>query len=234
MQETIPADPFELKSLSKIHPYRLLWTASSRLLDYYGRLTYKPISAQADRNKLVHFFTDRGSPLPDTVIGSRKAELLELAVAATESFTEPIVEIGSYRGATTRQLALATKRLVYAVDPYVGYGGWESDMAMFKEKTHSLSNVCHLKETSGSAFKQLQDHLFSFVFVDAVNDFYNTWFNFSAWASLVRPGGLIAVDSVDDWPGPNLACHKILAQTDKYSLWGYCPDLAIVQKKATS
>lgn len=233
MKERILIDPFELKNLSKLHPYRLTWTAYSRVLDYYGRLTYKPIATEANRFNLVHLFTDRGSPLPDTKLGSRKSELLELAVAATESFTEPIVEIGSYRGATTRRLALVTKRLIYAVDPYIGYGGWEADLAIFKEKTYLLSNVCHLQKTSGSAFKLLQEHFFSFVFVDAVNDFSNTWFNFSAWASLVRPGGLIAVDSVDDWPGPNLACRRILAQTDKYSLWGYCPDLAIVQKKVT-
>ena len=230
MMKTTPIDPFELKKLPKVHPFRLGWTGHSRLLDFYGKITQTPILNKTKSCKPEHLFTERGSSLPDTAITSNQAKLLEIAIAHTESFPEPIVEIGSYRGVTTRQLALATQRLVYAVDPYIGYGGWESDLAMFKERTRSLSNTHHLRETSGSAFKQLQNQSYSLVFVDAVHDFANTWFDFFAWSSIVRPQGLIAMHDVDDFPGTNLACRKILAQKDKYSLWGYCPNLAIVQK----
>ncbi len=231
MSKTIPLDPFEFKKQSKLHPYRLIWTAYSRLLDYYGRITQKPISTQIAHFQPVYSFADRGSSLPDTAVTSNQAKLLNIAVAATDSFTEPIAEIGSYRGVTTRQLALATNRLVHAVDPYIGYGGWESDLAMFNQRIQSLSNTQFLRETSGRAFKLLQNKSFSLVFIDAVHDFSNTWFDFFAWESLLKPGGLIALHDVDDFPGTNLACRLILAQVDKYSLWGYCPNLAIVQKK---
>lgn len=230
MRKTTPIDPFELKKLPKLHPYRLGWTAHSRLLDFYGRITQTLISNKTQGCTPEHLFIERGSSLPDTAVTSNQAKLLDLAIAYTETFPEPIVEIGSYRGVTTRQFALATKRLVYAVDPYIGYGGWESDLAMFKERVKSLSNTHHLQETSGSAFKQLQNQSSSLVFVDAVHDFANTWFDFFAWSSIVRPKGLIAMHDVDDFPGTNLACRKILDQTNKYSLWGYCPNLAIVQK----
>lgn len=230
MRKTTPIDPFELKKLPKLHPYRLGWTAHSRLLDFYGRITQTLISNKMQGCTPEHLFIERGSPLPDTAVTSNQVKLLDLAIAYTETFPEPIVEIGSYRGVTTRQFALATKRLVYAVDPYIGYGGWESDLAMFKERVKSLSNTHHLQETSGSAFKQLQNQSSSLVFIDAVHDFANTWFDFFAWSSIVRPKGLIAMHDVDDFPGTNLACRKILDQTNKYSLWGYCPNLAIVQK----
>lgn len=68
------------------------------------------------------------------------------------------------------------------------------------------------------------------VFIDAVHDFSNTWFDFHIWAALVKSGGLIALHDVDDFPGTNLACRKILTKSNQYSLWGYCPNLAIVEK----
>jgi predicted O-methyltransferase YrrM len=230
MIQTTYTDPFELKKLSKLHPYRLGWTAQIRLLDFYGKITQTPIVNKTREFTPEHLFTERGSSFPDTAVTENQAKLLDIAVNATDHFSEPIVEIGSYRGVTTRQLALATKRLVYAVDPYIGYGGWESDLAMFKERVQSLSNTHFLRETSGCAFKQLQNQSFSLVFIDAVHDFANTWFDFLAWSSLVRAGGLIAMHDVDDFPGTNLVCRKILAQKNKYSLWGYSPNLAIIQK----
>lgn len=230
MIKPLPIDPFELKKLPKLHPYRLGWTTHSRLLDLYGSITQTPILSKIKSCTPQHLFTERGSALADTAVTANQAKLLDVAIAYTEAFPEPIVEIGSYRGVTTRQLALATKRLVYAVDPYIGYGGWESDLAMFQERVQSLSNTHHLRETSGSAFKKLQNQSCSLVFVDAVHDFANTWFDFFAWSSIVRPKGLIAMHDVDDFPGTNLAFRKIIAQKDKYSLWGYCPNLAIIQK----
>ena len=232
MIQTIQKDPFELKKVSKLHPYRLAWTAYSRILDSYGEITQSSIANQTDRFMPKHLFTERGNSLSDTSVTSKQAELLDIAVAATEHFTESIVEIGSYRGVTTQRLAIATKRLVYAVDPYIGYGGWDSDLAVFNNRVQSLSNLHLLRSTSGSAFKQLQNKLLSMVFIDGVHDFSNTWFDFVSWSTLVMPGGLIAMHDVDDFPGTNLACRKIITQlSDKYLFWGYCPNLAVFLKK---
>jgi len=224
-------DPFELKKFSKLHPYRLIWTGYSRLVDSYGRITQTPIGEKIEGVSPENLFADRGSSLTDTAVTSNQAKLLELAVAATERFIEPIVEIGSYRGVTTRQLALATNRVVYAVDPYIGYGGWEADLAIFKERVESLANVKFLQETSGRAVKKINADLFSLIFIDALHDFANTYFDFMSWGAVLKPGGLIALHDVDDFPGTNLVCRRIIERNDKYLVWGYCPNLAIFMKK---
>lgn len=228
----LPQDPFDVKKLYKLHPYRLGWTGMSRLANWYGKLTMKPFSGFAfPCQQPKYVLTERGFALEDTAVTSNQAELLHLAISETEYLEKPIVEIGSYRGTTTQQLALATPNLVYAVDPYIGYGGSETDFAIFQERIRSLENICHLKMTSGQAFNHLKDRTFSFVFIDAVHDFVNTWFDFCSWSSSVVQDGLIALHDVDDFPGTHLAFRKILAQPDRYSLWGYCPNLAIFKKR---
>src|SRR3954462_7155599 len=117
MTNRLPVDPFSLKRLSKAHPYRLVWTLVARLKDTYGRRSYKSIRQCLDLYRLVpsHLREDRGASTPETAVTSEQAELLRLAVAATESLGAAIVEIGSYRGVTTLQLARATSRVVFAV-----------------------------------------------------------------------------------------------------------------------
>lgn len=231
-RHNLPQDPFELKKLSKLHPYRLGWTGMSRLSNWYGSLRMKPfLGSKFPAKPAKYLLPDRGFALEDTAVTSNQAELLHLAISETEYLEKPIVEIGSYRGTTTQQLALATPNLMYAVDPYIGYGGSQTDLAIFQERIRSLSNVRHLKMTSGQAFQQLKDIGFSFVFIDAVHDFANTWFDFCSWSSCVVPGGAIALHDVDDFPGTHLAFQKILAQSDRFFLWGYCPNLAIFQKR---
>jgi hypothetical protein len=36
---------------------------------------------------------------------------------------------------------------------------------------------------------------------------------------------------VDDFPGTHLVFRKILMKSDLYILWGYCPNIAIFQKR---
>jgi predicted O-methyltransferase YrrM len=84
--------------------------------------------------------------------------------------------------------------------------------------------------TSGAARRQIEYQKLSVVFIDAVHDFANTWFDFFAWSSLVVPGGLIAMHDVDDFPGTYLACRKIISSLKTYKVWAYCPNLVILQK----
>jgi len=226
-----PIDPFDLKEISKLHPRRLFWTAYGRIMNSYGRKTQQPVFDLIQQLEPKYLFTERGDFLTDTAVTSSQIELLKMAIRDTEALTEPIAEIGSYRGVTTQLLATSTRRLVYAIDPYIGYGGWESDLNSFKERCQDLSNVHHLRMPSGTAFKQFQqEQEFSLIFIDAVHDFINTWFDFCSWSSLVKLYGLIAMHDVDDFPGTNLAFRQVINQTDKYRLWAYCPNLAIFQK----
>jgi len=175
-------------------------------------------------------FPDRGVPINDTAVTSQQMDLLKLAIERTLTLHQPLVEIGSYRGITTSHLASITPNTVYAVDPYIGYGGWEDDFTIFSENTSDFKNIKFLRMTSGSAYQELRQQKLSFVFIDAVHDFGNTWFDFFSWSSLVVPGGLIAMHDVDDFPGTHLAFRKIAARREKYKVWGYCPNLAVIQK----
>jgi len=209
----------------------MAWTAYSRIMDQYGRYTFVPMMSLAKDFRVQHAFADRGIELEDTAVTSRQSELLMLAVKHTEQYVEPIVEIGSYRGVTSKNIATATKRTMYAIDPYIGYGGWESDMNVFNENVSALENVRHLRATSGQANDKLNEPSFSLIFVDAVHDYSNSWFDFTVWGGRLRSGGLLAMHDVDDFPGTNLACRKFIKTRKDFSLWGYCPNLAVFVKK---
>ena len=169
-------------------------------------------------------------PLTDTAVTAQQAKLLDLAVAETEALNHPIVEVGSYRGVSTLRFANAIRRKIYAVDPFIGYGGSETDLVAFESRVQTVPNVYHLRTTSGEASRQLQNEQMSFVFIDAVHDFANTWFDYCAWHSLLAPGGLIALHDVDDFPGSNLACRKVMALSARPSVWGYCPNLIVFHR----
>lgn len=230
MSLPMPIDPFELKHLSRLHPYRLSWTAYNRVLDRIGYFTEKPLIQKIEQLSPEYIFRDRGTSVSDTAVTSQQMDLLRLAVEKTSTLHQPLVEIGSYRGMTTKYLASLTPETFYAVDPYIGYGGWENDFTIFSENTSSFENIKLLRMTSGSAYKELRSQTLGFVFIDAVHDFANTWFDFFSWSSLVVPGGLIAMHDVDDFPGTQLAFRKIISRFDNYKVWGYCPNLAILRK----
>lgn len=225
-------DPFALKRLSKFNPCRLTWTGWSRLAESYARATYKPLHSEAERLRVPHIYAERGEAIPDTAVTHYQSELLQLAVRETNDFSEPIIEVGSYRGVTTLRIARATSRTVYAVDPFIGYGASETDCEMFRHKIQSSTNIEHLRATSGVAFEKMRDTRLSLAFIDAVHDYSNSWFDFICWSSLVEPRGMIALHDVDDFPGTNLVARKIIADTKNFRFWGYCPNMAVFQKSS--
>ncbi len=224
-------DPFALKNRSKLDPYRLGWTLYGRAMDSVGRLRYRTFSPERDLPRLDHTIAQRGDAMEDTAVTTGQAELLDLAVRETEGLTGALLELGCYRGATTERFAAATGRTVYAVDPYIGYGGWEADMAKMQARTQNFPNVRHLRLASGAAAAQLTGEPLALVFIDAVHDFVNTTFDFECWSAAVVPGGLVAFHDVDDFPGTNLALRRILARRQDFRPWGHCPNLVILQRK---
>jgi len=172
---------------------------------------------------------DHGTGLEHSAVTSTQLQNLLLAVQASESSSAPIVEIGSFRGGTTRHLASATSREVVAVDPYLGEGGHEKDLAYFRENTSGLTNVRHLRETSDSAFAAWGDVQVSMVFIDAMHEYLFAWYDFAAWGSLVHPGGFVAFHDVDQFPGVNRVIQKILRECPEWKPWAYVPNLAIFQ-----
>jgi hypothetical protein len=168
--------------------------------------------------------------LEDTTVTAGQRELLVRALKQTENIKLPVVEIGAWHGATTAMLAEMTSRLIYAVDPYKDATGDEEDMEMMHKRIRGLKNVKHIRLSSGEAVKILGDQRFSLIFVDAIHDYINTWFDFRAWGALVMKEGMMAFHDVDDFPGANLACRRILKRKG-FVPWGYCPNIVVFRRE---
>jgi predicted O-methyltransferase YrrM len=222
-------DPFGFKTLSKLSPMRVAWTAESRLLEAAARLTYDRNLAAVRKQPTELSFLDRGVVLPDTSVTERQQTLLLGAVQASNAVAGAIAEVGAFRGITTLALARATSKMVYAVDPFIGYGASEKDYAQFLRTTEKQPNIIHIRKTSGAAAVDFKQGSLSMVFIDGVHDFSNSWFDFCVWSHRVVTNGFVAFHDVDDHQGVTLTCARVLKMST-YKLWGYCPNLAIFRK----
>lgn len=168
-------DPFSVKKYPKWYPRRFLPTLYARALDYLSRLRYSNYALPSQT--LTELPDLPEADWNDTAVTPKQMRYLFQACEYT-SDTGVCIEVGSFRGVTTRALGqYIYPRRVYAVDPYTGYGGVEEDQRLFKKRTASLSNVLHLKKTSGEAareWRRKRDDRISFIFVDAVHDYWNT------------------------------------------------------------
>jgi predicted O-methyltransferase YrrM len=169
----------------------------------------------------------------DTAVTPEQAMILVSGIASTEHLVEPVVEVGSFRGVTTRLLASRTARKFIAVDPFRGYGGAAADLRLFEERISSLPNVIHLRESSGEAARRLRGDCFSFVFIDAVHDYVNTRFDSIAWGSLLRKDGLIAFHDTDNraFAGTRRAVFELHAG-GQFELQNHVHDLVVLRKLA--
>jgi len=173
-----------------------------------------------------------GERIEHTAVTTCQLALLLKAVTATDLLQFSIIEIGSYRGATTRALAAATSREVVAIDPYVGDGGHQRDLQLFEQHTVGLSNVRMLREPSDRGFDLWGKNPVSLVFIDAIHEYVHAWYDFAAWGSLVPVGGMVAFHDVDQFPGVNRVCQKILRDHPEWQPWGYAPNIAIFQRQS--
>lgn len=227
---TIPHPPSWWRDKPALSPVRLLrWTLPRRYHELMARLSHihlAPVFGAAG----AQVTGERGDAMEHTAVTTGQLDLLLRGVAATEDVPGAIVEIGSYRGITTRALARTTKREVVAVDPYVGDGGHLRDMALFQEHTAGLANVRHLRLSSDRAFDEWNGGAVSLVFVDAIHEYVHAWYDFAAWSTLVPAGGIVAFHDVDLFPGVNRVCRKILRERPEWKPWGYAPNIALFQR----
>ena len=185
-------DPFSLKQMSKVNPSRILLdfgclTKQQRLhsrLSGRGKKRHSPL-LRAIRRRIPPWCPNRWAPARslERIRGGR----------------------GCYRrnwklsGVTTRELATRTGRQIFAIDPFMGYGGAEADLEFFKSRVADQPHVTHLRKTSGAAARDWPHGRISFVFIDAVHDYANTWFDAQTWGSVVQPGGFIDFHEIDSW-----------------------------------
>ena len=130
-------------------------------------------------------------------------------------------------------MASTTARRVYAVDPYAGYGGADSDLGAFENRTRDLPNVFHVRSTSGEASRHPELITVSFAFVDAVHDYVNARFDGTTWLRKLAPGGMIAFHDTDSrvFPGVMRAVWEILNdRANPLTLFIHVPGLVILQR----
>lgn len=222
-------DPFRVKLYSKFSPTRLVWTAQSRLLEALAIVSYRKTSLPFGQGAQLTR-ADRGVSLHDTAVTSVQLELLMQALKAVQSLEGDIVEVGAFRGATTVEFACRTKKRVHAVDPFSGYGGCDQDLEQFKRRAIAHSNVHLHREPSGTAAEKFASNSLSFVFIDAVHDVSNSWYDFATWSQRVCRSGIVALHDVDDHPGVRFVAKHVVARSPDFSIWGYCPNLLLLVK----
>jgi predicted O-methyltransferase YrrM len=229
--ERWPFDPFHFKQWSKCDPRRLAFVAWSRLQDYRSRSQFNQFEIPLKSTNPI------GSPpsydQTDTAVTPAQAACLIAALRSTEHMTEPVVEVGCYRGVTTSLLATNTARKLIGVDPFAGYGGAEQDLKIFQRRVAGIPNVIHLRRTSGEAARQLMNDSVSFVFIDAVHDYVNTRFDSIAWHSLLQGNGLIAFHDTDErqFAGTRRAVFELLRRRS-LNLEEHVGNLVILRKPA--
>lgn len=222
-------DPFTFKSKSKLSPQRLAFTARARALDFLSRQRF---DSYALPQKLL-------DPVPafqgdiawgDTSVTRPHLQHLLIAATDTEAMGGSVVEVGCFRGVTTRALSQHTSRIVVAVDPFIGNGALDSDFETFKRNVADRPNVVHVRKTSGGAASTWAHGLASLVFIDAVHDYVNVAFDISVWWPLLLPGGIMAFHDTDDtnFPGTRRAVFE-LSRRDA-TLYAHPDNLTLLRK----
>jgi predicted O-methyltransferase YrrM len=223
-----PADPFLLKSLPKWHIRRVAWTAYARVQEKLAALSF---ASTAIPIKLINKLAECQEPEEgETAVTGLQLSYLIAALKATEPLSSTMVEVGSFRGATTLALASETRRSIFAVDPYIGYGGAEVDRAAFLRRVGHLPHVKHLRLTSGEAARTWSHGNVGFVFIDALHDYVNTSYDIKVWGEKLMAGGLMALHDTDNprFPGTRKAAFAALKTMDQ---WAHINDLTILRKR---
>jgi predicted O-methyltransferase YrrM len=192
----VSIDPFVVKRYPRWHPSRLAHKSLALAYEWEARRRY-------DRYALPEIVWEPLPPVPEadwdaTSVTPMQMRHLLRAVAATESLADTvIVEVGCFRGVTTRCLARATYRTVVAVDPFQGYGGAGADRDAFRQRIAGKGNVIHEQKTSGHAARDWAHGPASLIFIDALHDYVNTSFDITVWAPKLVEGGILALHDVD-------------------------------------
>ncbi len=225
-------DPFAIKRLPKWHPRRLAFKSRTMTIEWGARRRYARYALPE------RVLPDLPATAPDvlwanTSVTPPQMQHLLHALAATEHLADTvIVEVGSFRGETTRCLARASSRRIVAVDPYSGYGGAEEDLAQFLRRVDGLDNVVLERATSGAAARAWRHGPASLLFIDAVHDYVNTAFDIATWSPLLVPGGILALHDTDQeiFAGTRRAAFEALCE-ERFELLAHPANLTLLRMR---
>ena len=229
----IPTDPFSFKRLSKLSPTRLAYTAWARWEERNSAKRFANFVLPSVLPAEIRLAPDYNPH--DTAVSPEQMAVLFTAIETIKALAQPAVEIGAYRGVTTQLLASHAGSNYYAIDPYIGYGGAEGDMEMFRSRTHGMPMVKHLRMTSGQAATHPGLEALSFCFIDAVHDYVNVRFDGAVWGERIVKGGLLAFHDTDEigFAGVRRAVWEQLnAQNSPWILWSHVQGLVVLQRVA--
>lgn len=228
-----PQDPFYFKQFNKLDPRRIGFTVYARCAEIISRLRFShyripELGVAGDLPRCPDFAYN------ETAVTKAQMRLLIAAIQLTENLGGAVVEVGAFRGVTTAILAEQTARKYFAVDPYIGYGGAETDRVGMLKRIERFKNVQHLRLTSGEALLEIGGTQLSFVFVDAVHDYVNARFDGVSWGRLICPRGVIAFHDADarQFPGVQRVVWNLLREKDNYELFGHVHGLVMLRKRA--
>ena len=150
-----------------------------------------------------------------------EAELTWLAEQAASHVW--IVEIGSYKGRSTRALADNTHGTVIAIDDFKGPREIEVNRNGILEEYRRNTNSCR------NLITLVQDHREQYigpgpdmVFIDGAHDYESVLADIIHWSRLLQVGGLICGhDYGTNWPGVDRAVNQIFEHVERGpdSIW---------------
>jgi len=225
-----PLDPFSIKHLPKWNFRRALPTLAFRFHEFWSRRNFSrymiPLVDPTTLQEQV-----ASPPQGETAVTHQQRQVLAACLAATESLPGVCLEIGSYRGLTTRFMAERTRRKVIAIDPYFEQQGQPSHRLAFLQNTAPFPHVELLRWTSGEAAARIG--AVSFCFIDAVHDYANVRFDICTYTPRIVVGGIVAFHDTDNmaFAGTRRAVFEFLQRTPEFMLLYHVQDLVTLVRR---
>jgi hypothetical protein len=161
--------------------------------------------------------------------------LLKAAQVADEELGDGVfVEVGCYRGVTTRCVAESVAPTQFiAVDPFIGWGGAADDYEKFCHRIATTDNVVHERRTSGEAARNWNHGRVKWIFIDAVHDYWNTNHDLRVWSRKLKPGAFLIAHDTDsrNFAGARRAVYEVAVEPS-FEIYAHTDDLVILRKQA--
>jgi methyltransferase family protein len=162
---------------------------------------------------------ERALAISDYQCDERTAEVTWLAQQASTRLM--IVEVGCWKGCTTRAMADNTKGTVFAVDTWLGSfnevhkeftdhePGWLFEEFMRNVDDLKNRQVVKLDSLSAAMWLGNRGYKFDMIFLDASHDYDSVKADILAWRPLLASGGLLCGHD-RQWDGVAQAINELL------------------------